>query len=79
MSNEDNANVGRNITFLRKQMGETLSKFSERFGMSYAGLARIENGAVNVSIDYLKILSELSGRTIDDLVKVDLSKETETK
>lgn len=74
MGKDENIQVGANITFLRKQLGETLSKFAERFGMSYAGLARIENGAVSPSIDYLKIVSELSGYTIDQLIKVDLSK-----
>jgi len=74
MGIEENEMVGRNITYLRKQKKETLSKFAERFGMTYAGLARIENGKVSPSIDYLKIISALSGRSIDDLIKKDLSK-----
>jgi transcriptional regulator with XRE-family HTH domain len=74
MGKDENIQVGANITFLRKQLNETLATFGARFGMSYAGLARIERGDVNISIDYLKILSELSGYSIDDIIKVDLSK-----
>ncbi len=68
-------NLAENIRLVRKKWGENQDDFSNRFGMTRSNLSRIESGEVDLSLANCRLLSELTGISMNRLMDEQLTLE----
>lgn len=61
-----------NIRLIRKKWGENQEEFSARLGMTRSNLSKLESGELELSLANCRLLSKLTGVTIDRLLDVQL-------
>ena len=70
-SNPDLVAIGARIKILRMQnkAHQTQSEFAEKLGTSGNMISKIERGRVEPTLKFLLRLSELTGTSLDEIVK----------
>ncbi len=63
----------KNMKAIRLRWGDTQEEFASRFGLKRSNYARMEVGDYAVAIETLMLLSEMSGISVNDLVRKDLA------
>ena len=61
--------IGENIKEMRQRKDWTQREFAERIGISQPMLAQIERGTKTVTLPIGKLIAEVFGCTLDDLLK----------
>ena len=69
----DNMSLATNLVALRKQSGLTQMDLAEKLNVSRQAVSRWEVGAAVPSTDNLKILSDLYGVSVDELLKGEMT------
>ena len=69
----DKMSLATNLSALRKQRGLTQMDLAEKLNVSRQAVSRWEVGAAVPSTDNLKILSNLYGVSVDDLLKGEMA------
>lgn len=67
----DKQAVGRRIRDIRVSLGETLERFSKRFGVTKGNVHNWENGYNLPSKERLKAIAELANLTVEELLYSD--------
>ena len=62
--------IGKNIQRARIKKGYTQETFSEKMGVSWSYVAKIESGILNLSIGKIYELSKFLETNINDLLKI---------
>lgn len=57
--------IGQELKNIRKQRGYTQEQLASMMGISRSTISKIENGQLNLSIDYLERFSLKLGFTVD--------------
>lgn len=60
--------VGQRIKNIRRGKGLTGKELGDKIGLSQQHVSRIENGAVNISVDLIYELSRVLDVTLSDLI-----------
>ncbi|MCI8806163.1 MAG: helix-turn-helix transcriptional regulator [Clostridiales bacterium] len=63
--------IGENIKLLRAENGLTQEELSKKVGISRPMLAQIERGTKTVTLPIGKLIAEVFGCSVDDLVNDD--------
>lgn len=67
--------LGENMKTIRKRWGENQDDFAHRFGMKRSNLSKVERGEFDLSLQNAKLLSDLTGismnRLMDELLALE--------
>ena len=71
--------IAMNLKWYRYQKHQTQEEFYEHFNLNYKYMSRIENGLINLSIDFLEAIAKKLGTTTIDLITYNPAHEIKQK